>query len=141
LRPRLCETQQCEGLRGGGCHRLLAIHVLAGRERLSQNGDALLRHGRIEEDRVGGIGERRVEVGGPIRELVAARDGRQAIGVAADEQQTWKQTVLAERQPAFLDDRDQRVRQMLGRADAAGGAVDNDADRLARHREFRNHGG
>ena len=34
---------------------------------------------------------------------------------------------------AFFDDRNQRIRQMLGRADAPGGAIDDDADRLGRH--------
>jgi len=65
---------------------------------------------------------------------VGARDRGKARGVAAREQQARNQSVVAERKPALGDDRDQGVRQMLGRADAAGGAVDNDADRVARHR-------
>jgi len=115
-------------------HWLFAIDVLAGRDRLFQRGDAALRRGRVEEDRVGGVRERGVEIDSPIRKLVGARDGGKARGVAAREQQARNQSVIAERKPALGDDWDQGVRQMLGRADAAGRAVDNDADRVARHR-------
>jgi hypothetical protein len=65
---------------------------------------------------------------------VGARDGGEARGVAAREQQARNQSIVAMRKPALVDDRDQGVRQMLGRGDAAGSAVDNDADRVARHR-------
>jgi hypothetical protein len=130
----LRRLQQGEPLRGGRGHGLFAIDVLADGECLFQHGDALLRCGGVEEDRVGGVRERGVEIGGPIRELVGARHGGKATAVAAREQQTRNQSVAAKRKPALSDDRDQGVRQMLGRADAAGGAVDNDADRVARHR-------
>ena len=75
--------QQGQALPGGRGQRLFAIDVLAGGDRLFQHGDASLRCGRVEEDRVGGICERGVEIGGPIRELVGARDGGKARGVAA----------------------------------------------------------
>ena len=126
--------QQGQALPGGRGQRLFAIDVLAGGDRLFQHGDASLRCGRVEEDGVGGVRERGVEIGGPIRELVGARDGGKARGVAAREQQARNQSVIAMRKPALVDDRDQGVRQMLGRGDAAGRAVDNDADRVARHR-------
>ena len=83
---RLRLPQQRARLRGGRRHRLFAIDVLARADRLFENGGALLRRSRIEEDRVSGVGERRVDIGGPIRELVGARDRGEAIGVAADEQ-------------------------------------------------------
>src|SRR5215831_4199913 len=126
--------QQAQPLRSGRGYWLFAIDVLAGGERLFQHGDAPLRCGRVEEDRVGGIRERRVEIDGPIRELVGARHGGEAAAVAAREQQTRDQSVIADRKAAFNNDRDQGVGQMLGRADAAGRSVDNDADRVARHR-------
>ena len=66
---------------------------------------------------------------------VGARDGGKAVGVAADQQQSWKHAIVAERKAAFRDDRDQGIGQMLGRGDAAGCAVDNDPDRLGRHSE------
>src|SRR5262249_47914616 len=58
----------------GGRHRFFAIDVFAGGDRAFKNGGALVRRRRIEEDRVSGITERGVEIGGPIRELVSARD-------------------------------------------------------------------
>jgi hypothetical protein len=98
--------QQRARLRGGRRHRLFAIDMLAGGDRLLEDGGALLCRRRIEKDRVSGIGERRVEIGGPIRELVGARDRGKAVGVAADEQQTRKKAFIAECEPALFDDRD-----------------------------------
>ena len=108
--------------------------MLAGGDRLVEHVDALLGRGRIEEDRVGRVRERGVEIGGPVRDVVGARDGGKTIGVAADQQQARDQAVIVQYEAAFIDDRDQGVRQMLRRADAAGGAVDDDPDRLGRHR-------
>ena len=99
-------AQQHERLRGRRRHRLFAIVVLARGDRLLENRNPLLRRSRIEQDRVGGVGKRRVKIGRPIRELVVACDCGQALGVAADKQQAWQQTVLLQREPAFGDDRD-----------------------------------
>ncbi len=93
--------QQGEALRRGRRHRLLGIDVLAGGDRLLEHADALLGRRRIEEDRIGGVGQRGVEIGGPIRDLVGARHRGQAIGIAADQQQSRQQPIVAERQTAF----------------------------------------
>ena len=128
LRPRASASEQCEALRGGGRDRLLGIDVLAGGDRLGENVDALLGRGRIEEDRQGGVRERGVEIRGPFRDVVGVRDRGKTIVVAADQQQAGDQAVIVQYEAAFTDDRDQGVGQMLRRADAAGGAVDDDPD-------------
>ena len=129
--------QQCVSLRRRRRHRLLAIDVLAGGDRLLEHRDALLRGAGIEEHAVGGVRQRDGEIAAPIRDVVGARDGGQALRVAAKQQQSRQQPAGAGGEAALLDDRDQCIRQMLGRADAAGGAVDDDADRLGRHHAIR----
>ena len=127
-------SEQCEALRGGGSDRLLGIDVLAGGDRLGENVDALLGRGRIEEDRPGGVRERGVKIRGPFRDVVGVRDRGKTIVVTANQQQAGDQAVIVQYEAAFTDDRDQGVCQMLRRADAAGGAVDNDPNRLRCHR-------
>ena len=78
--------QQGAALLGGRRHRLLGIDVLAGRDRLVQGGDTLLGRRRVEEDGVGRVRQGGVEIGGPVRHTVSARDGGNAVGVAADQQ-------------------------------------------------------
>jgi len=53
--------------------------------------------------------------------------------VAPEQQQARHDAVWPGLQAALGADRRQRVGQMLGRADAPGGAVENDADILDRH--------
>ena len=130
-------SEQSASLRGGGRDRLLGIDVLAGGERLGEDADPLLGRRRVEEDRPGRVGERGVEIGGPFRDAVGARDRGKAVAVAADQQQAGHQSVIAEREAAFVDDRNQGIGQMLRRADAAGRAVDDDPDRLRCHRAVR----
>src|SRR5215510_7665444 len=53
--------------------RLLAINVLAGRDRLAQELGAQLGRGGVEEERVLAVLERGVEIAGPAREAVGLR--------------------------------------------------------------------
>src|SRR5262249_43129573 len=62
--------QQRVRLRGGRRHRLFAIDMLVGGDGAFENGGALLRCRRIEENRVSRVTESGVESGGPNRELV-----------------------------------------------------------------------
>ena len=71
-----------------------------------------------------------------MREAVRACDRGEAVGIAADKKQTRQQAVVPEREAAFIDDRDERVGEMLRRADPPGRAVDDDSDRLLRHRSL-----
>ena len=133
---RLRLPQQCSPLRRGRRQRLLGIDMLAGGDRLLEHGDALLGRGRIEEDRVSRVGQARRRDRWSSR-AIRGRARTRRRGASASRptsSRSRNQPVVAEREAAFGDDRNQRIRQMLGRADAAGRAVDNDPDRLARHR-------
>jgi hypothetical protein len=94
--------EQGKALRGGGRHRLFGIDVLAGRQRPGEDGDALLGRGRIEKDRPGRVRKRGVEIGGPFRDVVSARDRRETLAVAAHQQQARHQAVVTEREAAFV---------------------------------------
>ena len=85
--------------------RFLGVDVLAGGDRLLQDADALLGRGRVEEDRVGGIGERGVEVGRPVGDAVQSCDGGETLGVAADQQQARQHLLAIDRQSALRADR------------------------------------
>jgi hypothetical protein len=102
--------------------------MLAGGDGLLQRGRALLGRRGIEEERVAPVGQRRIEIGGPVRDVVRAGDRREASGVASDQQKAREQAIIANRQPALVPDRNERVGEVLRRADAPGRAVDNDAD-------------
>ena len=75
--------EQGEALRGGGRDRLFGIDVLAGRQCLGEDSDALLGRGRIEKDRPGRIRERGIKIGGPFRDAVGARNLGKTLAVAA----------------------------------------------------------
>ena len=79
-------------------------------------GATLVGGGRVEEDRVGGVGQRSVEIGRPVGDSVGCRDRGETLGIAADQQQTREEPIVAERQTALSADRDQGISQMLGRA-------------------------
>jgi hypothetical protein len=130
-------SEQGEPQRGGGRDRLFGIDVFAGRQRLGEDGDALLGRGRIEKDRPGRIRKRGIQIGGPFRDAMGARDLGKTLAVAAHQQQARNQTVIPEREAAFIDDRDEGIGQMLSRADAAGRAIDDDSDRLRCHAVMR----
>jgi hypothetical protein len=117
----------------GRCERLFAIDVLAGGNRALQRSPALAGCSRIEENRMIAACKRGVEIGAPVGDVVRPRNGREAFGIAADQEQSGQQAVIAEREAAFVDDREERIGEVLGRADAAGRAVDDDPDRLLRH--------
>jgi hypothetical protein len=107
--------------------------VLAGRDCLFDRVNALAGRSRIEEDRMLLARKRRIEVGRPIRDIMHAGNGADAIGVTADQQQSRKPALLADGEATHADDRHQRIGKMLGRGDAAGRTVDDDADCLLRH--------
>ena len=129
---RLRDAQDRKPVRHRGRHRLFRVDVLAGGNRLHQRGVTLVRGGGVEEDRKGRIGQRCFEVNGPFG-AVALGNGGEALGVAPDQQKARHDAAVFDRQATLVADRRQRVGQMLRRADAAGGAVEDDADRLGRH--------
>lgn len=108
--------------------------VLAGGDRLLQCADALLGCRRVEEDRMIRARQRKIEIRRPVREPVRACDRGDAVGIAANKKQARQQAVVPEPEAAFVDDRDERVGEMLRRADPPARAVDDDSDRLLRHR-------
>ncbi len=89
-------------------------------------------HRGVEQHLVGGIGQRGVEVGRAL-DTVLARERCEAIGVAADEEHARHHPVGADGKAALGADRRQRILEMLGRADPAGGAVQDDADGSGGH--------
>ena len=87
LQPaRLRRAQQREPLLHRRRHRLLAVDVLAGGDRLGQRCDALAGRRRVKKDRKIGLGQRRIEIGGPLVSAEALRNAREPLGVAADQQ-------------------------------------------------------
>jgi len=87
----------------------------------------------IEINRDIGVGKARVAVGAPFQTTMRRRQGSELHRVAAEQHRLGHETVaIVERQPTLTADRHQRA-QMLGRAEASGGALDDDADRACRH--------
>ena len=85
---------------------------------------AHLRRAGIEEDRVVGIGERRVEIGRPARDVVLLGEPLDLLAIAADEDRVGHQPVaVAEDDAALVADREDRADQVLVVAHAAGDAV------------------
>jgi hypothetical protein len=68
-----------------GRDRLLAIDVLAGRDRLGQQRRRASAWSRRRRRRCRRVGERRVEVGGPARDAVLLGERLDLLGVAADQ--------------------------------------------------------
>ena len=132
LTPRACAACSSAAALDRQRHRLLRIDVLAGGDRLLQHGLALVGGGGVEEDGEGRIGQRLVEVGGPFRAVLFG-DGLDALGIAAGQHQPRHDAVVAGRQAALVADRRQRVGEMLRAADAAGRAVEDDADGFCGH--------
>ena len=131
LAARATSTRVLEGLGG----RLLAIDVLAGRDRLVQQLGAQLGRGGIEEQSVLGVLERGIEVGGPARRcrapwpacasFASLRPTRIGSGMT--------RSPLLQRHAALGADRHDRADQVLVHAHAAGDAVHDDAETLLRH--------
>jgi hypothetical protein len=134
LSPRECALEQAAARRRARRERLFGIDVLAGGDRLFQRADALLGCRRVEEDRMIRARQRKIEIRRPVREPVRACGRGDAVGIAANKKQARQQALVPEPEAAFIDDRDERVGQMLRRADPPGCAVDDDSDRLLRHR-------
>ena len=130
---RLRGAQQSKPVGHRRRHRLLTIDVLAGGNRLAQRRNALLGGRGIEEDRKIRFRQCRIEICGPVLDTVGLRQAGERVAVAPEQQQARHDAVGAGGKPAFGADRRQRVGQMLGRADAPGGAVENDTDFLDRH--------
>jgi hypothetical protein len=78
--------------------RLLAVDVLARRDRLLQNLAALMRRGGVEEDGELRVGQCRVEIGAPLGEAVRRGDLRKLLRVATDQQGTRDDAVVADRE-------------------------------------------
>ncbi len=116
---------------------LFRIDVLAGRDSFFERGLALMGGGGIEQHRVGRIGQRRIEIGGPRRAAVLPCDGSEAFLVASDQDQLRHHPILADRKAAFRANRRERIFQMLSGCNAASCAMYNDAYGERGHLDFR----
>ncbi len=115
-------------------HRLFAIDVLAGRDRLAQERDAHLGRAGVEEHRVVRAGEGGVEIGRRSFDTVLGRDGLDLLGVAADQHRVGHHAVaVREQDAALIADRADRTDQVLIIPHAAGDAVHDDAEALRGH--------
>lgn len=106
--------------------------MLASCYRLTQRRNALLCCCAVEKYRKVRLRERLIEVGRPTIDAVGMRDFGEPLGVAPNQKQARHKAIGPIRQATFCADRHQRTRQVLGRRDAAGRAVDDDADFLDR---------
>ena len=115
-------------------HRLLAIDMLAGGDRLAQQADAHLGRAGIKENGVVLVGQRGIEVGRRALDAVLRGDGLHFLGVAADQHRVGHHAVaVGERDAALVADRADRAHQVLVVAHAAGDAVHDDAEALRCH--------
>ena len=133
---RLGRAQELNALGDRRRHRLLGIDVLAGGNCLGERRGALLGCGGVEKNRKRRIAERGVEIGRPVLDAVRLGNAGELFGVAPGQHQARHDAVGAHGKPAFVADRRQRIRQVLGRADAPGGAVEDDAENLLSHAAF-----
>src|ERR1700730_17899471 len=114
--------------------RLLAIDVLAGGDRLVQQPGAQLGRGGIEEQRVIGVLQRRIEVRRPARDAVRVGQLHELAFVAADQDRVGHHRVaVAQRHAPLRADRQNGADEMLIHPHAAGHAVHDDAETLLRH--------
>src|SRR5262249_17678273 len=131
---RFRRARHVDGIRQSFGDRLLAINVLAGRDRLAQELGAQLGRGGVEEERVLAVLERGVEVAGPAREAVRFRQLRKLGLIAANQDRVGHHPVaVLERDTALGADGENRADQMLVHAHAAGDAVHDDAETVLRH--------
>src|SRR5574341_69679 len=130
----LRRTVEVHRLGHGGRDGLLAIHVLAGPDRPLEEPGPQLRGGGIEEHLVFRRGERGVEVGGPARHAVLARERLDLRRVPADEQGIGHEArAVPEGDAALPADLQDRAHEVLVHAHAPGDAVHDDADASGVH--------
>ena len=114
--------------------RLLAIDVLAGRDRLVQQLRPQLCRGGIEEQCIVLARERRIEIGGPARDTVRLRQLLELGLVAADQDRIGHHPVaVPQRDAALRADCHDRADQVLIHAHASGDAVHDDAETMLCH--------
>src|ERR1035438_6330491 len=114
-------------------HRLLAVDVLARGDRLAHRGRAPAGGLRVEIDRVSGIGQRSIEIGGPRHAAALRGDGLQLGWIAAHQQRArHDRLAVAEDHPALLHDGVDGAAQVLVQSHAPGDAVHDDADCVLR---------
>ena len=128
------ELDHVNGLLEPGRDRLLAIDVLAGADRLGQQSGPRLRGRGIEEDRVGLVGQRLVEIGGPARHAELLGQTFDLARIASDQNRIGHHAVAVRQQNAAgVADRDDRADQMLIEPHPPGDAVHDDAETLRAH--------
>ena len=106
--------------------------MFAGRNRFFQHGLPLMGDGGIEKYAEACVRQGPIEIDSPFG-AVSFGQGREPFGVAPGQHETRNDAVAADREPALITNRHERIGDMLGGADAAGGAVQNDADRGRGH--------
>lgn len=89
----LCRSRNRERLLQRLRDRLLAIDMLAGRNRLLKKLDAHLRRTGIEEDRIAGIGKSGLEIGRRLGQTVLAGNRLDLFGIASDKQRLRHQPI------------------------------------------------
>src|SRR5947207_4762086 len=114
--------------------RLFEINVFAGSECGTGTIGAAAGRGRIEIDIDRRVGEACVAIDAPAQTAAFVGQRGELVAVAPEQQGLRHQTVAVfERQTALAADVEQRA-QMLGGAETAGRAVDDDADCAISHR-------
>ena len=117
------------GLARGGGGRLLAVDVAPGADGARDRGGARQGGLGVEVDGIGGIRQRRVEVGGPLQSAGLGGQRRQLLRIAPGEQRLGHDAVARrQRDAALADDRQDRAQQVLIRSHAARDAVEDEAE-------------
>ena len=107
---------------------LLAVDVLARRDRPADRVRPLPRDLRVEVDAEAGVGERGVEVGGEALEPVLGGEPGELALVAADQHRLGPDHLATVRDAALRADREDRADEVLVVAHAPGHAVHGDPD-------------
>ena len=115
------KPRDLDGFAQVGGDRFFAVDVLAGADRLGQQGRAHLGGAGVEEDGVVGVGKRRLEFGAPALDAMRLGQGLDLVGVAADQDRVGHHTVaVGQRDDAALRaDRADRADQVLVESHAA----------------------
>ncbi|MHC2274589.1 hypothetical protein ACVME8_001200 [Bradyrhizobium diazoefficiens] len=107
---------------------------MRGIDGLGQQARPRLRGRGVEEHGVVLVGERRIEVGGPARDVEALCKRLDLLGAAADQDRIGHDAVaVLQADAALVADRDDRADQMLVEPHAAGDAVHDEAEALGGH--------
>src|SRR6185369_17385661 len=114
--------------------RLLAIDVLAGGDRLFEQGRAHLCRRGIEEDLVVLLGQGLVEIGRPALDAMLLRERRRLVRIAADQDRIGHDAVAVRKADATLrTDRENGADQVLVGPHPAGDPVHDDSEASRRH--------